>query len=670
MPETPLDLTSVNNSSSKRSSRKKEGQVSTRDAKDKGQLSNRPEKKGAAAASTSTFKASAATKGKDPTRKASPRGESSAAAKDGKDGSSKSPDATAVHRKASPRGDAKTSAGKKTTGKKKDSDRESKKAGDRDGASTPPPPEPQSMVAVRPLVLRKTIELNSDKLGEVPVGTALQLLETRDGDSGAKRSLIRYAASSDSAAAELQGWVTSILKDGTENLAPADSAGAAAALAKRAPSPAGGAAAAGAGPPKLDTTPATAAKPAGSGATPRVAPLKATPRAGVGVGATPRGAPNATPRAGGGKPSATPRGGPGGKEVLAPVRQAPPPEVVLGGPQGFLAQPETVRAPKKDGSPTTCVAIAPPPLPGAPLPLSGDEKPPPPPEPLPALPAEGLITKPEGKRPVREDGAPSRHAIPTEWSATVEPVLLFNCANARCAIVSGDHAAFGDAQDGLLKVVGGASQEALGRVLVSSEKGAEFMTRLEFKNKWLVGQDHGLRHNGLDSNATIDVAIEWRKEDGSGRESVRLRLWPWLAYACAPGARLKINFPGHEYDGSCCTVQRVLPEDDRCVVRVDFVEKEAILDTRPDTADRTTRPSYRRGDHICVLQKATVRDAIVIEWLGTWAPEDKKDPNAADAAPAGPVGGGRHRIRYTPLDAAETLGGEPPAEGGAAAAAA
>ena len=102
--------------------------------------------------------------------------------KDAKDTSSKSPDAT--QRKASPRGSSGDSkgagAGKKTTGKKK--------AGDaREGASTPPPPEPQSMVAVRPLVLRKTIELNSDKLGEVPVGTALLLLETRDGDSGAKR---------------------------------------------------------------------------------------------------------------------------------------------------------------------------------------------------------------------------------------------------------------------------------------------------------------------------------------------------------------------------------------------------------------------------------------------------------------------------------------------------
>ena len=234
MPDTPLDLTSVSTSSGKRSSRKKDsGQASTRDAKDKGQMSNRPDKKGATAhpfaSSSSSAKAGASTKGKDATRKASPRGDASA--KDAKDGtSSKSPDAT--QRKPSPRGSSGDSkgagAGKKTTGKKK--------AGDaREGASTPPPPEPQSMVAVRPLVLRKTIELNSDKLGEVPVGTALLLLETRDGDSGAKRGLIKYTASD--GATEQQGWVTSILKDGTENLASADSAAATAAIAKRAPSP-------------------------------------------------------------------------------------------------------------------------------------------------------------------------------------------------------------------------------------------------------------------------------------------------------------------------------------------------------------------------------------------------------------------------------------------------
>ena len=145
-----------------------------------------------------------------------------------------------------------------------------------------------------------------------------------------------------------------------------------------------------------------------------------------------------------------------------------------------------------------------------------------------------------------------------------------------------------------------------------------------FKNKWLVGSDHGLRHNGLDQSATIDVAIEWRKEDGSGKASVRLRLWPWLAYACAPGARLRIRQPGHEFDGACCTVQRILPEDDRCVVRVDFVEKEAILDARPETAERTTRPSYRPGDHLVVLHKAQVRDAVVMEWLGNWVPEEGK----------------------------------------------
>merc|ERR1711965_902994 len=123
------------------------------------------------------------------------------------------------------------------------------------------------------------------------------------------------------------------------------------------------------------------------------------------------------------------------------------------------------------------------------------------------------------------------------------------------------------------------------------------MGRLEFKNRWLVGSDHGLRHDGLDQNATIDVTVEWKKEEG-GKGSVRLRLWPWLSYACAPGARLKINVVGHEYDGACCTVQRVLPEDDRCVVRIDFVDKESILDARPESASLTTRPSYRKGDHL------------------------------------------------------------------------
>ena len=93
-----------------------------------------------------------------------------------------------------------------------------------------------------------------------------------------------------------------------------------------------------------------------------------------------------------------------------------------------------------------------------------------------------------GKAPIREDGAPSRHSIPTSWSEAVEPVLLFNCFNAKCAHVSGDYSGFADAQEGQLRAIGPADApgETLGKVCVAREKNQEFMLRLEFKNRWLV----------------------------------------------------------------------------------------------------------------------------------------------------------------------------------------
>ena len=59
-----------------------------------------------------------------------------------------------------------------------------------------------------------------------------------------------------------------------------------------------------------------------------------------------------------------------------------------------------------------------------------------------------------------------------------------------------------------------------------------------------------------------------------------------------------------------------------------------MLDARPDTAERTTRPAYRRGDHLVVLYKNVCRDAIVLGWTGH---------------EEGTQHGGRHRIRYAPL---------------------
>ena len=119
----------------------------------------------------------------------------------------------------------------------------------------------------------------------------------------------------------------------------------------------------------------------------------------------------------------------------------------------------------------------------------------------------------------------------------------------------------------------------------------------------------------------------------------QVRVHPWISYACAPGSRLKIAMPSHEYDGACVTVQRVL-DDDRCVCTIDVVDKETVVDPRPDTILRTTRPNYTPSTRLLVLHRFTMRDATVLEWLG------------AGGTPDDVVLGGRHRVRYDlPLEA-------------------
>ena len=244
-------------------------------------------------------------------------------------------------------------------------------------------------------------------------------------------------------------------------------------------------------------------------------------------------------------------------------------------------------------------------------------------------------TKPAGKYPPREDTAPSRHAIVKSWSGAFDPILLFNCGNARCELVGGEYEAFGDSQDGVLKVVH-ASGEAVGKVTVARAKAEPFMNRVELKNRWLVGEEHGLRHNGLDRHATLEVVLEWKRDDGT-RAAVQLRIWPWISYACTAGSRLKVAIPSHEFDGACVTVQRVL-EDDRCVCTVDVVDRETVVDPRPDTVLRAIRPAYERGARLLVLHKHTLRDATVLAWLG----KTHDDPTL----------GGRHLLRFdAPLDA-------------------
>ncbi|KOO32236.1 protein nlrc3 [Chrysochromulina tobinii] len=236
-----------------------------------------------------------------------------------------------------------------------------------------------------------------------------------------------------------------------------------------------------------------------------------------------------------------------------------------------------------------------------------------------------------GKYPARVDGDPSRHSIAKVWTKTFDPVLLFNCVNSRVELLNGDYVSyFGDAHEGQLKT---ATGEAVGRVTVAREKAEPFMNRVDFKNRWMVGTEYGLVHDGLDRHATIDVAIEWKRDDNGQKVSVALRVWPWISYACTAGSRLKIMLPAHEFDGACVTVQRVL-DDDRCVCTIDVVDKETLVDPSPETTLRTSRHSYAPGTRLLVLQRFTMRDTTVIEWLG------------AGGGVEDVILGGRHRLRY------------------------
>ena len=284
-------------------------------------------------------------------------------------------------------------------------------------------PEP-TVTATRPLVLRTGFELNSDKLGEVPPGTPLIVVETRDGDGGAKRALIRYVKPEAEGGGEQQGWVTSILKDGSSNFTPiaplaADAAASAAG--------AGGAAGDKKSAFHVETSKAaaeTASAPAGARrrrATPRQGRrLSSTPRKGGGgvAGAArrrPRAAPSGTPRA---APSGTPRraAAAGGGDALAAVVQATAADGVPERAEGLPCDAGGEPARQEEGEARASVEHPTVPLPGTaasppppatrrrprPRRPAGRAGPPPPPpklEPLPPLPGEGALASRRASAP-------------------------------------------------------------------------------------------------------------------------------------------------------------------------------------------------------------------------------------------------------------------------------
>ena len=118
-------------------------------------------------------------------------------------------------------------------------------SGGKDGAAAE---EVEMVVGSKPLVLRAGFDLSSAKITELPVGTHLWVLETRDGIEGTRRSRVRCGAGSGAAASDvasngpsgsgsgsgsasasasgsasgaegfLEGWLTSLLTSGIHSL--------------------------------------------------------------------------------------------------------------------------------------------------------------------------------------------------------------------------------------------------------------------------------------------------------------------------------------------------------------------------------------------------------------------------------------------------------------------
>ena len=202
------------------------------------------------------------------------------------------------------------------------------------------------------------------------------------------------------------------------------------------------------------------------------------------------------------------------------------------------------------------------------------------------------VARPRG----RPDNAPSRHELAPSGGGVA---LLFNCFKARWELHEGDVSTLSDHD--VFDLKSARSNASLGRVKIAPEKGTSLVERVEFPNEWLVGEPHGLSHDGYQGEGQLDLRLEWRAEAG-GHHAATLRVTPWMAYACSVGARFSIRKPG-EAEGRSCTVQRTLP-DDRCVVRVDGLASdpkkatgsgEDVVDASPSTVVLIAHPRRARA---------------------------------------------------------------------------
>lgn len=112
-------------------------------------------------------------------------------------------------------------------------------------------------------------------------------------------------------------------------------------------------------------------------------------------------------------------------------------------------------------------------------------------------------------------------------------------------------------------------------------------------DQWYVGSEHGIIHDGLQTDGQIELRLDWRNSHGEPKVAI-IRFTPWCSYGCGEGARLGVRKPGAT-EGTSSTVQRSL-RDDTVVVKRDGTDSELTVDPTPFTVVLASR--YMAGNQI------------------------------------------------------------------------
>ena len=158
------------------------------------------------------------------------------------------------------------------------------------------------------------------------------------------------------------------------------------------------------------------------------------------------------------------------------------------------------------------------------------------------------------------------------------------------------------------------SGKVIGCVHISATKNTPLEERIIFKDRWYVGAEHGLQHDGMQADGSLECRIDWKVVDSHEERSAFciLKVNPWLTYGCGEGARLMLRKPGAS-EGTACTVQRIL-RDDSVVVRRDGTDQDLTVDPTPFSVVTAANVRHRAGTRLLVVHENASVDGVVEPW--------------------------------------------------------